>query len=107
MQTTQATALALLPERQAHYEACCVTHARAVAAGVPKSVLATQQNVAFALATLNKTRAAAGLSPVTGPRMRSLDELLALGADKSNPAAPAAPLWVVVSIHEATNAQAA
>jgi hypothetical protein len=77
---TRATALALLPERQAHYDACCATHARAVAAGVPKSVLATQQSVSFALGTLNTTRAAAGLSALIGPAMRSLDELLSLQA---------------------------
>jgi hypothetical protein len=86
MSTIRATALALLPERQAHYDNCCATHARAVAAGVPKSVLATQQNVAFALATLNTTRAAAGLSPVGGLPMRSLGELLAFSPPYSQAA---------------------
>ena len=86
MSTIRATALALLPERQAQFDSCCATHARAVAAGVPKSVLATQQSVAFALATLNTTRAWAGLSPVTGPPMRSLDELLALSPTYSQAA---------------------
>jgi hypothetical protein len=83
-----ATALALLPERQAHYDGCCATHARALAAGVTRSVLATQQNVAFALATLNTTRAAAGLSPVVGPRLRSLDELLELEYEASADRSP-------------------
>lgn len=112
MQT--AHALALLPERQAHYDNCCATHARAVAAGAARTVLATQQSVAFALATLNATRADAGLSLLVGPPMRSLDELLALGAGKASPAAllaaaerTTASVWVVASIHQATNAQAA
>jgi hypothetical protein len=86
MATTHAHALALLPEHQAHYERCCATHARAVAAGVPKSVLATQQSLGFALATLNTTRADAGLSPLTGPRRYSLDELLAFSPTLSQAA---------------------
>jgi len=74
--TIRTLALALLPERQAHYDTCCQTLARANAAGVAKSILPAQQSVGFALAVLNTTRAAAGLSVITGPHLRSLDELL-------------------------------
>lgn len=72
----RAQALALLPEREADYDTSCNTLNQALTAGVPKSVMAAQQSVSFALAHLNATRADVGLSAVTGPKMRSVDELL-------------------------------
>jgi hypothetical protein len=71
-------ALALLPERQAHYDGCRATLDRAIAAGKPASVYSTQQWLCYSLASLNRTRAAAGLSAMPMPKLLTFDEVLQL-----------------------------
>lgn len=78
-----ATALALLPQREAYYTVCCQHLTDALAAADAARAYVAQQMVCYALAALNRTREAAGLSALAGPRLHSLDELLALEPEAS------------------------
>jgi hypothetical protein len=77
-------ALALLPERQAHYDGCKATLDRAIAAGKSASVYSTQQSLCYSLACLNRTRAAAGLSALPLPKLLTFDEVLQLDKECTN-----------------------
>jgi hypothetical protein len=70
MDSRQAFAYTLLPDRQAHYEACLQTLATRTATGNPRAINGAQQVVRTALRTLNLTRVAAGLAEIEVPVMK-------------------------------------